>query len=178
MKAEDGFIIAEEGASSLGDCYVTNYHLSDSYVLQMHPNLTDIPYFHGYHADSKYPMFFHGNTLVNWAIFSAPRHKLFEHVLRNIVEIITSDYLRKNLVMMTKWDVKWKQVMCSTNFVVTYTLRELLIEGLEPEYMPRVCRHDYAEYKGKAKAIWTGGDPTHYMKVSCLPRYVVHILLF
>jgi len=55
--------------------------------------------------------------------------------------------------------------MCSTGFVLTYTVREVELENSIPrEYMPRISVNNFREYKGNVKAIWTGNDPSHYMK--------------
>jgi len=57
---------------------------------------------------------------------------------------------------------------------MTYTLRELLVDGLtfvdsptgnsNSKYVPRICLHDFKQYGGKCKAIWTGNNPDHYAK--------------
>jgi hypothetical protein len=159
-------ILSEEGDSSMGDCYQSNYHLSDQYLLSKYSNMSDIPYYNGIHPDSGYPLFFNGHTLLNWAIFSMPRHPFLKATLINIVDVIKSEYKQKSILMITKWDVKFKHVLCTTNFILTYTLRKMLIDKLlSSKEIPRVCTHDFRQYKGKAKAVWTGGDPTHYRKV-------------
>jgi hypothetical protein len=121
-----------------------------------------------YHGDDKSgnPLFFHGNTIVNWGMFTMPRHVMFLHTLKNIVEILHAEYMRRPVLQITKWDQRWKYVLCGTNFVMTYTLRELALMN-DTELVnapPRICHRDFQQYYGKAKAIWTGKMPGHYMK--------------
>jgi hypothetical protein len=47
-------------------------------------------------GDAPVPQFFHGNTLVIWGIFTAPRHPLLLRTMQNMVEIIRSIYLRES----------------------------------------------------------------------------------
>lgn len=198
ISVTDKLIMSEEGASSLGDCYIPSFHLSDAFTYLTYfksraitthstgpspsspvsaaalPALTSTaPHFHM--IKDNVPVFFHGNTLVNWGIFTAPRHPLFAATLTNIVHILSTEYHRQSVVHMTRWDAKWKQVMCSTGFVLTYTLRELeLQQALAKEEIPRICTNNYKQYKGNVKAFWTGGDKDHYMKL--MQRGGVHIL--
>ena len=120
------------------------------------------------------PLFFHGNTLINWCIFAAPRHPLFQRTLSNVVDVIRSQYLGKSHLHVAKWEPKHKIGLCSTMFIMTYTLREMLVDGSysssgtatsnDSEWMPRISVRDFREYGGKCKAIWTGGNPNHYAK--------------
>lgn len=94
------------------------------------------------------PLFFHGNTLVNWAIFAAPRHPVFLRTMRNIVEIVRSVYHRTSVIHLTRWDVKFKTLFCTTNFVLTYSVRELELQGsLSREEVPRISEHNFRQYK-------------------------------
>ena len=111
VKPDDHLLMSEEGASSLGDCYIPTYHLADKAVIEKYPNLSTAPLFHGYDKDTGYPKFFHGNTLVNWGIFVRPRHPAILKTLTNVIEILRSEYLRKTVLMLTRHDVKWKLVM-------------------------------------------------------------------
>jgi hypothetical protein len=155
--------MSEEGASSLGPCYVNTYHLSEYATFQKYTNYSSAPFYSHIASDSEYPQFFHGHTLVNWGIFVKPRHPLIYNVLHNIVDIIRSEYSRETVLFMARWDVRWKLVMCSTNFVMTYTLRNMILE--DPTMpLPRISVNNFREYGGRVKAIWTGGDPNHYMK--------------
>lgn len=165
ISKDDHLIMSEEGASSLGDCYLPSYHLSEKFVMDKYPNLTFAPLYHGVDTETGYPKFFHGNTLVNWGIFIKPRHPLILRTLHNIVEILRSEYLRKTVMMITRFDVRWKLVMCSTNFVLTYTLREMILDDPTGTPLPRISVNNFAQYGGRVKAIWTGGDKDHYMKV-------------
>jgi hypothetical protein len=172
----DALIMSEEGSSSLGDCYNPNYHLSDSATFQLHVNYSAAPHFHGIHVESKLPMFFHDHTLINWAMFAAPRHPVFARTLTNIVEIVRSEYIRRSVVHFSRWDKRWKYVMCTTGFVLTYSLREMELEGSIPmALMPRISVSNFRQYGGNVKAIWTGADPDHYMK-AMVKRANLHLL--
>eukprot|EP01031_Cornospumella_fuschlensis_P028662 gene28662-34604_t len=177
----DRLIMSEEGASSLGDCYLPSFHLSDSYTYQTYfqPHTppasgnTPSPYNAAHYNELKgqVPVFFHGHTLINWGIFTAPRHPLFFQVLHNIVDIMTSEYMRQSVVHISRWDPRWKAVMCTTGFTLTYTLRELELKNalgnhtaLDTASIPRICHFNFKQYGGNVKAFWTGGDSSHYMK--------------
>lgn len=163
--------MSEEGSSSLGFCYIPQYSLNEIYSYQLYPNYTSCPHFHGMKANpmnssQQLPVFFHDHTLINWGIFTKPRHILFKETLTHIVEIIRSEYHRMSVVHMTRWDKRWKMVMCSTGFVLTYTVRDLELQGVFHNTLtaPRILQHNFRQYGGNVKAFWTGGDPNHYMK--------------
>lgn len=186
--------MSEEGASSLGHCYVPSYHLSDLFVrdhyFQQCGASLDKQLLHLDGTDSSgVPIFFHGHTLINWAMFVAPRHPVLGRSLQNIVELVRSQFLHQSLLVITPWDKRvrnWKQVMCTTGFTLTYTVREMELEYalpdtdraassgcvknkdslfiLKKEDMPRISLNNFKEYHGNVKAIWTGGDQSHYMK--------------
>ena len=70
VRKSDHLIMSEEGANGFGQCYESDFHLSDA---QYQRNKSDIAavdsqYFHGF-DDKGFPIFFHGHTLVNWGIF-------------------------------------------------------------------------------------------------------------
>lgn len=160
--------MSEEGSSSLGDCYIPTFHLSDqyTYLTYIQPNASvSAPHYNGV-KDGNRPVFFHGNTLINWGMLAMPRHPLFLHTLTNIVNIVHTEYTRQSVVHMSRWDKRWKQVMCTTGFVLTFTLRELELQGvLAEEEVPRIMSMNFREYKGNVKAFSTRDDPTHYWKV-------------
>ncbi len=229
--SSDTLIMSEEGATSLGPCYVSDYHLSapalyrryidvfknrnydkdgifyqglkesDGTVITpdvtaeerayaaLHTNEYIVPL----QLTETYDLyFFHGNTLINWCIFSAPRHPLFLNTLKNLVEVIRSGYIGKSYLHVAKWEAKHKIGLCSTMFLMTYTLQEMLLNGSfmkgppsvdsksdtaaaavnitnntvinNNEWVPRISVRDFKEYGGKCKAIWTGNDPSHYSK--------------
>lgn len=174
IKETDHLIMSEEGANGMAPCYEADFRLSDIATAKLNKTTVkavDSAYFHGYEDDGV-PRFFHGHTLVNWGLFSGPRHPLMREVLTNIVEVITSEYRRKTVLHITRWDPPHKVGLCSTMFIMTYTLRDLLIrryfdsynEGKGKELRPRILTADYRVYGGKCKAIWTGADPDHYAK--------------
>lgn len=164
IQETDYLLMSEEGSSSLGDCYNPNYHLSDVATFQAYPNYTSAMHFDGINKDNV-PMFFHDHTLVNWGIFIAPRHPILERTLRNVVEIIRAEYIRRSVIHFARWEPRWKFVMCSTGFVLTYSTREIELENSIPaSMMPKISVNNFHEHGGNVKAIWTGADPNHYMK--------------
>lgn len=176
IQATDRLIMSEEGSSSLGECFVPNYSLSEQHTSNYYPNYTQAVHYDGINPKTNQPMFFHDHTLVNWGLFVAPRHPLLYHTLQHIVEIISSEYNKQSFIHMTRWDAKWKLVMCSTGFVLTYSLRELECQGaLHPEENARILVNNYKKYHGNVKAIWTGGDASHYMKLMQKNR-AMHLL--
>jgi hypothetical protein len=207
VQPTDHMILSEEGPSSLGECYVPSYHLSDASTFspqRFGANATRAPFYSppalvpqedlgvsldsnssggtaaaaktltaamitktGVHVGPVYPLFFHGNTLVNWGLFVKARHPALLRTLHNIVEVIASEYSRRTVLQIARWDIKWKLVMCATNFVMTNTLREMALENGD-EFQaskPRIVQNNFAMYRGRVKAIWTGNDPSHYMKL-------------
>jgi ribosomal protein L44E len=161
----DKLVLSEEGPSSMGDCYSPTYHLSDThtYFTYAH-NVTAAPHYTG-DKEAQQPQFFHGNTIINWAMFAAPRHPVYLRALQNIVEIVKSMYLRQSVVHLNRWDVKFKPIFCTTGFVLTYSIRELELEGaLSPAEVPRISVNNFREYGGNVKAISTQNDPSHYRK--------------
>ena len=162
VKPEDRLVLSEEGASSMGDCYVPTFHLSDTHTYFTYGhNVTKAKHYTG--KGDEVPEFFHGNTLINWAMFAAPRHPLYHRALQNIVEIIKSMYLHHSVVHLTRWDVKFKPIFCTTGFVLTYSVRELELENSMPaDWLPRISTNNFREYGGNVKAISTQKDPSHY----------------
>lgn len=171
VRKSDHLIMSEEGANGFGQCYESDFHLSDAAVSKRNKSeiaAVDSQYFHGF-DDKGFPIFFHGHTLVNWGIFIAPRHPLMLETLKNIVAVVKAEFSHKSVVHFTRWDPPHKLGLCSTTFTLTYTLRDLLLTGYflnasVNHLLPRVSVSDYKEYGGKCKAIWTGGDPNHYAK--------------
>jgi len=179
INAEDRLVLSEEGPSSMGDCYIPTYHLSDTntYFTYAH-NVTLAQHYTGVGRDGQ-PQFFHGNTIINWAMFAAPRHPVYLRALQNAVEIVKSMYTRQSVVHMNRWDVKFKPIFCTTGFVLTYSIRELELEGaLSPEMIPRISVNNFKEYGGNVKAISTQNDPGHYRKQlkSHAPPFLIEML--
>ena len=179
VKKSDHLIMSEEGANGFGQCYESDFHLSDLAVSKWNKTAVtavDPQYFQGF-DDTGFPIFFHGHTLVNWGIFIVPRHPLMHETLKNIVAVIKAEFSQKSVIHFTRWDPPHKLGLCSTTFILTYTLRDLLLKGYfqgvagigrknssMKHLFPRISVSDYKEYGGKCKAIWTGGDPNHYAK--------------
>ena len=172
VRSDDYLIMSEEGANGFGQCYESDFHLSDATVANFEKaQVTAVgpKYHHGF-DDNGLPIFFHGHTLVNWGLFIAPRHPLMLETLHNILSVIIAEYSHKSVVHFTRWDPPHKLGLCSTTFTLTYTLRDLLLKGAfngrnnSLHFLPRISVSDFKEYGGKCKAIWTGADPNHYAK--------------
>lgn len=134
VQEDDTMILSEEGSSSLGECYVPSFHLNEEKSIQTYlHNYSQAIYYHGEPYDGKNVPeslnFFHGHTLLNWAIFTAPRHPVLLRTLMNIVEIIKLEYLRRSVLHITRWDVRFKPFFCSTTFALTYSFREMLLQN-------------------------------------------------
>ena len=159
--------------------YYSKKHLSDASTFIRYPNFSQALHYHGVDEKTNLPIFFHDHTLINWAIFISPRyvqvyvmyvsvllyinvypyiahtytnddsHPVLLRTLHHIVEILRSEYLRKSFIHFARWEPRWKYVMCSTGFVLTYTVRELELENSLPsEYYPRISVNNFKEYKG------------------------------
>lgn len=149
----------------MGDCYVPTFHLSETHTYFTYGhNVTVAKHYTGVDKEGQH-QFFHGNTIINWAMFAAPRHPVYKRALQNVVEIVKSMYLRQSVVHITRWDVKFKTFFCTTVFVLTYTVRELELENALPaELLPRISINNFREYGGNVKAMSTQMDPNHYRK--------------
>ena len=128
------------------------------------------------------------------AMFAAPRHPFYARTLTNLVDIIGSQYIRHSTgyVHMRKFDKPHKLMLCSTNFVMTYSLREMLADGSfatnksseddaglvvnDSLDKPRISVRDFNEYGGKCKA----GATIEYSwqkfntRAKKHPRYLTH----
>ena len=163
---EDHLILSEEGASNLGPCYSRQFYLSEfSLNATYGHNASDALFFNHYNTYTELPVFFHGHTILNWAMFSKPRHSVLFHVLKNIVEIVKSLYLGLPSVHLGRNDYRWKMLFCSTTFTLTYTIQQLAMQNASDFQPPRIESNNFAKYGGKVKAISTKGDDSHYTKV-------------
>lgn len=108
------------------DCYLPSYHLSHDFTTgHYHSKLQKSEYYTG--ADKNNTDFFHGNVISTNIIVTVSRHLLFQQVLTNVVEIVKAEYLHKPIVSVGKYEHRQKLLVCSTNYVLTFTLRELLL---------------------------------------------------
>lgn len=170
VEAGDNMILSEEGPNGLGPCYEPNFRLSDEFLLQHYSsNASAAKYFASITTDAagvRHLNFFHGNTLINWAIFTKPRHPFLLRTLENIVEIIKHEYTHKSVLNIRRHDHRWKVLTCSTGFAFTYTLREMLVENaLGPDDLPRIEVRDFARYDGKCRFYAVRAGPEHYTKI-------------
>ena len=179
VQDDDTLIVSEEG-SNFHECYVPSYHLSNNYTFakfgtDIHPghgNTSSTPhrnlYVTGRNPETGHPIFFDGKFIVQWAIIAAPLNALFHRTLSNIVDLMVRDYFRETVILLHKHTHRMLQLLCTTNYVFTASLRQLLLEGGatgKTTVSPRVLHDDWKEYKGKCKAIWTGNDVGHYRKI-------------
>ena len=173
----DTLIVSEEG-SQFHECYIPSYHLSNNFTFSHYgtaitPSTTvSTPtsnlYITGKHPETGHPVFFDGKFIVQWAIIAAPLNALFSRTLANIVDLMVKDYFRETVILLHRHTHRMLQLLCTTNYVFTSSLRQLLLEGAVSGQVlvaPRILHDDWKEYKGKCKAIWTGSDPTHYRKI-------------
>ena len=176
VRPDDSLLVSEEG-SNFHECYIPSYPLSSNATFtrfgkkvapsspDQPPSPTSNPYVSGSQPDTGYPIFFDGKFIVQWAIITAPGNLLFHRTLANIISLMQKDYLRETVVLLHKHTHRMLQLLCTTNYVFTASLRQLLLEGAERGEVlvrPRVLHNDWKEYEGKCKAIHTGFDPNHY----------------
>jgi mannosyltransferase OCH1-like enzyme len=175
VEPEDTLIVSEEG-SNFHECYIPSYPLSSNSTFTKYKYGTDLtagngvdaakpnPYISGKHPETGHPIFFDGKFIVQWAIIAAPGNLLFHRTLANLIDLLYRDYLRETVILLHRHTHRMLQLLCTTNYVFTHTLRQLLIEGSQGGAIvkPRVLHDDWREYKGKCKAIHTGFDPNHY----------------
>ena len=165
----DEMIVTHEKNGYNGDtCYLPQYHLSDLAVfgrngIGMKQELDEKGEKTGGQARK---MAFHARTLPNWALFSAPRHKVLERTMTNIVEIIKSDYFMEPHVRSFREAFRWNLVMCSTGpAVFTGSAREAYF--LDPDVKIKVTATDFKDYGGRFKAVSTRPSEVkgHYMNM-------------
>lgn len=180
VRDNDTLIVSEEG-SNFHECYIPSYPLSNNFTFtrfgtNIRPSTNvaagNTPssnlYVTGLHPETGHPVFFDGKFIVQWAIIAAPLNALFHRTLSNIVDLMVRDYFRETVILLHKHTHRMLQLLCTTNYVFTSSLRQLLLESGasgQASVAPRVLHDDWREYKGKCKAIWTGSDPTHYRKI-------------
>jgi len=170
IQPSDELILSEEGLP-YEECYHPLFKLSNEYTFNKrfkdyNQTITSITknYIHGYDQSKGYPLFFHGNQIINWALFAAPKSILFKRTLENIVDLVFHEYNREVITIMTRHTARFRLLLCSTGYILGTTLRELLLEGnhnIQPRFS---TSHDFRQYGGVCKAIWTGNDHTNYRK--------------
>ena len=172
VRADDTLIVSQEG-SNYHECWIPTYPLSDNSTFSkfgksVAPASAAAAYVSGSNPETGNPIFFDGKFIVQWAIIAAPSSALFHRTLGYIVDLLIRDYFRETVILLRKHTHRMLQLLCTTNYVFTASLRQLVLEGSASGVTlvrPRVLHDDWREYKGKCKAIWTGNDPTHYRKI-------------
>lgn len=170
VQPDDSLILSEEGADFF-ECYVPSYPMSSNSTYRKFGGaaastggaLTDNPI--AAKTVSNGPVFFGGKFLVQWAMIAAPENPLFHRTIRNLIDLVFKDYFRETVILLRRHTHRMVQLLCTTNYVMTASLRHLLLEDRasgQVTVSPRIMHRDWKEYKGLCKAIWTGFDQTHY----------------
>lgn len=164
----DSLIVAYENNGFSGDvCYIPKFHLSDFHMNkhkhiqppELDRNLT--------YKKQLFGNIFHGRVLLNWAIFSAPRHLVIHKTLTSVVEVIHHEYIRDSVLRHLKGAYRWQLVMCATGpSVLTASARELVIDN-SSDFTYKLAGKDFGNYGGKFKAVTikVANDPNHYMNM-------------
>lgn len=93
-----------------------------------------------------------GKVLLNWAMFTAPRHPIMLELMRNVVDVIRSEFLRAPVVWMLSQDPRWKVVHCATGpQILTATVLEMMLTRAINDSSLRVAGKDFHEYGGEFK---------------------------
>lgn len=168
IQPTDSIILAQDG-TEFQDYFRKEFKLSNNVTFQklkvIKSNLGNVlSYITGHSKEDNTPQFFGDRFILNWAIFAAPHNIAFNRTLENIVIILQAEYMRVSKIEMTTQISRYKLLLFITNFPMTTSIRELLVEGTEG-FSPRVCSGDFRNYGGRCKAISTTHDPTHYRNV-------------
>jgi hypothetical protein len=131
-------------SKGVGNCFHPSYKLSAKYV-EMAYNTT----LHNY--------LFNGKTLLNWAMFSSPRHPYLYAIMEAMVDVVRSSYLGKRVFYSTKGRKEWRtwyEVICGTGpKLVTSALRDMIAAGKNSQWRESVRIADTG-FGGQFKATW------------------------
>lgn len=151
----DELIVAyEKNGFNADTCYIPRYHLSDFSTFAKN-------------ATAKKMNVFFGRVLLNWAIVSAPKHQIIAHTMKNVVDIIKSEFLSESVLRSLNFAYRWSAVMCATGpSLMTASAREIVLSN-PPNLVYKLARTDFQDYGGKFKAISTRvrDNPQHYMNM-------------
>lgn len=152
VQENDTFILSQEGHIYHDNCYINGYHLS-------HYNLSKTYQF------NEYGNIFGGRILINWGMFSIPKHFILYNVMKNLVEIIRSEYLRENIIWQWKSEPRWKVVHCATGpRLLTATIHELTIQRHDNLNI-RMIEKDFKQFGGEFTLREYRKESMHYMLV-------------
>ena len=133
----DRFVLSEDvNAVDVGTCYKEGYHLSNEFAITKYKSTTAS---------------FNGSKLASWAIFVEPRNPLILKTMDNVIEIIKSEYARETVIVVGDNDIKQKASLCTTNYALTYTVREALLAKSFPE-SPRINSNSFSQYGAKVRS--------------------------
>jgi len=159
LQPDDRFVVTEDPSPPFlsvdaAECYIPSFHLSTNSILSK------------YGSNHPTPLSFNGSKLATWAVFVEPRSPIILNTMGAIVEIIKSEYSRETVIAMggADWgdDMRHKAAMCTTNYVFSYSLREVVLAKSYPESLPpRVCKDSFTEYGAK---IRPSSSPHHHRK--------------
>lgn len=157
IQQSDELILSEEGIP-YEECYHPLFKLSNDYTFtkrfkDFNLTITNITknYIHGYDKRTGYPLFFHGNQIINWGLFTAPKSILFRRTVENIVDLVFHEYNREVITLMTRHTARFRLLLCSTTYILGVTLRELLLEGTHSVQPRFSTSHDFRQYGGVCK---------------------------
>jgi hypothetical protein len=150
----DSIILAQDG-TEFQDYFRREFKLSNNVTFQKFSNIKSnlgnaLSYITGHSKTDNTPQFFGDRFILNWAIFTAPQNLVFNRTLENIVIILQAEYMRISKIEMTTQISRYKLLLFITNFPMTTSIRELLVEGTEG-FSPRVCTGDFRQYGGRCK---------------------------
>lgn len=151
IQPNDHLILSHEPHAYFDDCYIEGYHLTHP-IITNHTGFEDWAYVYG------------NRILINWAMFSIPRHPYILRVLTNLVEIIRLEYLTKEIIWMTKHHPRWKLVHCATGpRLLTATIHEIWAESNQTELDIRMVSKDFKTFGGEFTTRDYSIESKHYM---------------
>jgi len=121
------------------NCYNNHYNLSEDIVAQRYQS-------------TQFKSYFDGKILVNWAMFSAPRHPLLLETMRYIVDLVKREYLKESVIELNAKDSKFKPIFCITGpMLLTAVARNMIsahsaTHGSSASFPIRVVNTDFRDY--------------------------------
>ena len=85
-------IVAAEKNVYRDDCYHPEYNFSYEFMSNQYNVSKDHIHY-----------IFNGRVIVNWAMFSMPRHPIFLDLMKNVVDMIRKEYIRESVVKLYRY---------------------------------------------------------------------------
>jgi hypothetical protein len=167
VRPTDSLLLTVEGNPHITSCYQSDYFLSIEHM-QKEFNRTN----------STLNELWGGKTLVNWAMFAAPRHPLLLTLMQNIVTLVRREYLRQPTLKLVEGERRSKQIICGTGpGMLTSTAVRLLLEheamhgrGNLTHFQLRVeMEPDFRAYGG----VWKASAPYFPPNIPRIRHYSV-----